>query len=140
MSIPEEKLVAVKKLVDYIPFFENAKHEDVCHWQTEELAEDGTMPVTYPTYCDEFIAFVETAYNEDLLDSRYIDVMNAHTGGETELEAIIYGIESADYQLTMAVLTCIIRQEQFCNGLWAMAVRDKWFLLILQHLEELLED
>lgn len=140
MYIPEEKRAAVEKLVAYIPFFENAKQEDVCHWQTAEMSEDGTMPMTYPTYCDEFIAFIETAYNEDLLDSGYIDTMNAHTGGETELETIIYGIENADYRLTMAVFTCIVRQEMYCYGLWAMAVRDRWFLLILQHLEELLED
>ena len=57
-----------------------------------------------------------------------------------ELEAIIYGIDKYDFDMVIALLTFIIRQERFCYGLWAMAARDKWFTIILNRLQELCEE
>ncbi len=41
-------------------------------------------------------------------------------------------------KLLKAILTGYVRQERFCDGLWADAVRDKVFLKILKRFNELL--
>ena len=140
MSIPTEKKQAVEKLLEYLPFFEITDREDICRWVTEEKSPDGTMPVTYPMYRDELIDFINLVYENDLMDTSYMQTMEKLSGGEVELEAIIYGIDRYDFDMVMALLTFIIRQERFCYGLWAMAARDKWFTTILNRLKDLDED
>jgi hypothetical protein len=36
-------------------------------------------------------------------------------------------LETANLELTKAILTGYIRQESFCDGLWAEAVEKKYF-------------
>jgi len=47
-------------------------------------------------------------------------------------------IDDADLELIKAIITGYVRQERFCDGLWASAVEDKVFLKILQRLKQLL--
>jgi len=47
-------------------------------------------------------------------------------------------IESADLELTKAILTHYIRGERFFDGLWDSAVRGGIFLAILRRLSKLL--
>ena len=96
--------------------------------------------MTYPMYRDELIDFINLVYENDLMDTSYMQTMEKLSGGEVELEAIIYGIDRYDFDMVMALLTFIIRQERFCYGLWAMAARDKWFTTILNRLKDLDED
>ena len=48
------------------------------------------------------------------------------------------GIDTADLKLTKAILTCYIRQERFCDGLWGRAIKEGTFLALLKRLEILL--
>lgn len=140
MGIPTEKRRAVEKLLEFIPFFENAKEEDVCRWVTEEAAPDSTMPITYPMYRNELVDFVNAVYENDLLDTDYMNTMEKLSAGEIELENIAAGIGEQDFEMVVAFLTFIIRQEKFCYGLWAVAVRDRWFCAVLDRLKELREE
>ncbi len=140
MGVPSECKAGVAEILTYKPYFENVKDDEICRKYTEELAEDGTMPVTSLLYRNPILGFIEDAYVANILEPKYIDIMNNEMNGEIELEVIIYGLEQASYQLTMAVLTCIIRQEQYCQGLWEIATKEKWFLKILERLEVLMKE
>ncbi|WP_375790309.1 DUF6508 domain-containing protein [Paenibacillus agricola] len=51
---------------------------------------------------------------------------------------IVHGINDVEDTDTLrALLTYFVRQERFCDGLWAKAVEDKIFLQILLKLREL---
>jgi Family of unknown function (DUF6508) len=56
-------------------------------------------------------------------------------GKVNELD-ISAAIPSADLELLKAILTYYVRQERFCDGLWAKAVKEKVFLRILYRLGE----
>ena len=140
MSIPSEKRAGVAEILTYIPFFEEIEEDQISRVVTEELAEDGTMPVETLMYRSPLLGFIEDAYVANILEPKYLDIINDQAMGEIELEVLVYGIEQADYMLTMAVLTCIIVQEKVAQGIWGMATKEGWFLKILNHLQDLYDE
>ena len=140
MSIPSEKRAGVAEILTYIPFFEEVEEDQISRVVTEELAEDGTMPVETLMYRSPLLGFVEDAYVANILEPKYLEIINDQAMGEIELEVLVYGIEQADYMLTMSVLTCIIVQEKVAPGIWGMATKEGWFLKILNHLQDLYDE
>lgn len=137
--IPKDKTEAVKRLVNYRPFFEKIKPEDVCRWEKDEATE-GSAPSVYPVYAEDLLIPLEVAYDGDLLLPNYPGIIANAAGGETELADIVERLDKASYELVMAVFTCIVRQERFMPGLWEEAVRERWFYQILGRLQEMLEE
>ncbi len=140
MSIPSEKRAGVAEILTYIPFFEEVEEDQISRIVTEELAEDGTMPVETLMYRSPLLGFIEDAYVANILEPKYLDIINDQAMGEIELEVLVYGLDHADYMLTMAVLTCIIVQEKVARGIWGMATKEGWFLKILNRLQELYDE
>ena len=140
MSVPSEKRAGVAEILTYIPFFEEIEEDKISKIVTEELAEDGTMPVERLMYRSPLLGFVEDAYVANILEPKYLDIINAEAMGEIELEVLVYAVDQASYLLTMAILTCIIVQEKVAPGLWGMATKEGWFLKILNHLQDLYDE
>lgn len=140
MGVPSDKRAGVEEILTYLPYFETVEEDMISRVVTQELEEDGSMPVDTIMYRDPILGFIEDAYVANILEPKYIDIMNAEAQGEIELEVLVYALPQASYQLTMSVLTCIIRQEQFAPGLWGLATKEGWFLKILQRLEALMEE
>ena len=140
MSIPSEKRGGIAEILTYIPFFEEIEEDKISKIVTEELAEDGTMPVERLMYRSPLLGFVEDAYVANILEPKYLDIINAEAMGEIELEVLVYAVDQASYLLTMAILTCIIVQEKVAPGLWGMATKEGWFLKILNHLQDLYDE
>ena len=140
MSVPSDKRAGVAEILTYIPFFEEVEEDQISRVVTEELAEDGTMPVETLMYRSPLLGFVEDAYVANILEPKYLEIINDQAMGEIELEVLVYGINQADYMLTMAVLTCIIVQEKVAPGIWGMATKEGWFLKILNHLQDLYDE
>ncbi|WP_443138247.1 DUF6508 domain-containing protein [Piscibacillus sp. B03] len=46
-------------------------------------------------------------------------------------------LDSADFELTRAILTFLIRQERFGEGTWGEAAKEGHFLKVLERLKEL---
>ena len=140
MSIPSEKRAGIAEILTYIPFFEEIEEDKISKIVTEELEEDGTMPVERLMYRTPLLGFVEDAYVANILEPKYLDIINAEAMGEIELEVLVYAVDQASYLLTMAILTCIIVQEKVAPGLWGMATKEGWFLKILNHLQDLYDE
>ena len=140
MGVPREKRAGVAEILTYIPFFEEIEEDKISKIVTEELAEDGTMPVERLMYRSPLLGFVEDAYVANILEPKYLDIINAEAMGEIELEVLVYAVDQASYLLTMAILTCIIVQEKVAPGLWGMATKEGWFLKILNHLQDLYDE
>ena len=136
MSVPSEKRAGVAEILTYIPFFEEVEEDQISKVVTEELAEDGTMPVETLMYRSPLLGFVEDAYVSNILEQKYLEIINDQAMGEIELEVLVYAVDHADYMFTMAVLTCIIVQEKVAPGIWGMATKEGWFLRILNRLQE----
>jgi len=140
MGVPMDKRAGVEEMLTYLPFFENLEEDKICKIVTEELEEDGSMPVEILMYRSPLLGFIEDTYVANVLVQNYIEIMNLEAMGEIELEVLVYGIEQASYELTMAVLTCIIVQEKYAKGMWQIAAKEGWFLKILQRLQELMDE
>ena len=140
MSVPSEKRAGVAEILTYIPFFEEVEEDQISKVVTEELAEDGTMPVETLMYRSPLLGFVEDAYVSNILEQKYLEIINDQAMGEIELEVLVYAVDHADYMFTMAVLTCIIVQEKVAPGIWGMATKEGWFLRILNRLQELYDE
>jgi hypothetical protein len=110
-----------KRLLDYIPYFEN-EYIEFYKW------ESG-----YPVYDDKLNEFINDAYESDRLRGDYLDYLHEQ-GINEDLSA---AISTADLELLTSILTYYVRQERFCDGMWGAAVKEKVFLRILYRLKEL---
>ena len=104
-----------------------------------ELGGGGYKPNAgaYPIYDDELLAFIKTFYDAGCNDYNYIDTINKY--GLQMNDNLTNAIPTASLELTLAIFTAYIRQERFCEGLWAIAVKDGIFLKLLQRLQQLKE-
>ena len=123
-----------EKLCSYIPYFETATKESVCHWEGGEKLEEKQFTMPHPVYDDTLKEFIQKVYKTNIMCDNYLEIIS-NRGLQNE-EEMICAIDDADFELTKAILTGYIRQERFCDGLWASAVEDKVFLKVLQRLRQ----
>lgn len=127
---------SIEKLTAFIPYFENANREDACHWGGGEKIGENHYTASYPIYEQNVEDFIQAVYKTNLICYNYLEVLEQHgLHGTKEMNA---AIESADLELTLAILTGYVRQERFCDGLWESAVEEKTFLKLLRRLESLI--
>jgi hypothetical protein len=110
-----------KRLLKYIPYFES-EDDEFCK------LESG-----YPEYDGRLLEFINDSYGEDLLEGDYIRYLNENVK-DHDFPALI---PSADLELLKSILTYYVRQERFCDGVWAKAAKEKVFLRILYRLRDL---
>lgn len=111
-----------QKILVYIPYFENEDTE-FCKWNSG-----------YPDYDTRLNDLIKSVYDTDLLRKDYLEYLEEKVKDRNLAAAI----PTADWKLLKAILTYYVRQERFCDGLWASAAKDKVFLRILYRLRDLL--
>ncbi len=92
--------------------------------------------MSYPIYDDTLVEFIEEFYKTNLISYEYLNVIESR--GLKDTNKINNAIDDVDMKLLKAILTGYVRQERFCDGLWADVVGDKVFLKILKRFNELL--
>ena len=115
-------MMEYNKLLDFIPYFENENIE-YCNWVSG-----------YPQYDDKFDKFIKSAYQTEILKSDYLEYLDEKGVNDNLTTAI----PTADLELLKAIFTYYIRQERFCDGAWASAIKEKVFLSILYRLRNIL--
>nr|WP_282433899.1 DUF6508 domain-containing protein [Desulfitobacterium sp. LBE] len=128
----------MEKLSAFIPYFETVNKEDVCHWGGGEKLGDNHLTMPYPDYERTLHDFIQAIYKSNIMCYDYLDII--HKRGIDGTEQMNSAIDTADFELTKAILTGYVRQERFCDGLWESAVEDKTFLKILNRLQRLLSE
>lgn len=126
----------IEKLSYFIPYFEAATEESVCHWGGGEKQGENYYTMSYPIYDDTLEEFIQEFYKTNLMSYDYLNVIESR--GLKDTNKINNAIDDADMELLKAILTGYVRQERFCDGIWVDAVRDKVFLKILKRFCELL--
>ena len=129
---------SIEKLSAFIPYFETVSKEDVCHWGGGEKLGDNHLTMPYPDYERTLHDFIQAVYKSNIMCYDYLDII--HKRGIDGIEQMNSAIDTADFELTKAILTGYVRQERFCDGLWESAVEDKTFLKILNRLQRLLSE
>ena len=106
----------------------------------EQVMEQGRVTHTTPRLAgeDTFLRFIDDASNSGLMDCAYLSTIRKY-GLEVDDE-LAKQIDTADLELTKAILTCYIRQERFCEGLWQRAIQEGIFLTLLKRLDKLVCD
>lgn len=112
---------SISKICNYIPYFKTATKDSVCEFSP------------YPVYKQEFLDFIQAVYQTNLISFNYMEIIEQY--GLDSTSEMVRAIDSADFELLKAILTGYIRQERFCDGLWADAVGDKVFLNILKRMQ-----
>jgi ADP-ribosyl-[dinitrogen reductase] hydrolase len=125
----------VNNLCSYIPYFETATRENLCQWGGGKKLGEKEFTMAYPIYDHTLEEFIQAVYKTNLISYDYLDITNERDLHNTE--QMIEAIDSANFELVKAILTGYVRQERFCDGLWASAVEDKAFLKILLRLQQL---
>jgi hypothetical protein len=119
--------------ITYISYFENDKNQFYTWTQAKE-SENGVIQLGYPAYEERFMAFVKDVSESGLLSKHYLDILKKRISKDAKLKDFI---DIADEELLYAIFTYYIRQERFCDGLWAKAIKEKVFLKILLRLQML---
>lgn len=128
---------SAEKLFPFMPYFETATEESVCRWDRGRTPGENGHTVPYPIYEKTLKDFIREFYETNLISHDYSDVLDNR--GLKDMNGINDVIENADIELLRAILTKYIIGERFCDGVWAIAVRDKIFLGILNRFQELLK-
>ena len=124
-----------QNLFEYISYFENISADEVCHWGGGSRQDDEAITVPYPIYDKRLRNFIDEVCKSDLIDFNYIKTLE--NNGLSISNKLTGFIDSCDLELLKAILTCYVRQERFCDGLWALAVKDNVFYKLLVRLNEL---
>lgn len=123
----------IEPLYKYIEYF-NSSHD---YKSGGGKQKDGTIQFPYPIYDNELESFINDCYMLGVIDTNYgatIKKYNLEQNSELKNE-----IDLANMELLLAILTCYVRGERFCDGMWAKAVKDGVFLSLLNRLKELSE-
>ena len=126
----------LERIRKYISYFETVSAETDCRWEKSVELADGSLSMPFPIYEPEFLDFVDDVSSSALMDFAYGNTLEEY-GLEMNNE-LTTRIDTADFQLAKAILTCYIRQERFCDGLWGRAIKEGTFLALLKRLETLL--
>lgn len=124
-----------ERLYEFIPFFENVSEKEVIRWSGSKKDAAGTLTLSYPIYDQQVLDFIKICSGADLLDHHYLETIKLY--GASMEEGQEDTIRCADQRLVAAILTYYVRQERFCDGLWAIAIKNKVFLHLLNRLLEL---
>lgn len=127
-----------EKIRAYISYFEEIDTENPCRWEGVRIGENGTHTMPYPVYDKKLLQFIDDATNSGLMDYAYGKTIEKY--GLEMSDSLAERIDTADLKLTKAILTCYVRQERFCDGLWGKAVKDGIFLALLKRLGTLLTE
>lgn len=128
---------SIDKLCKYIPYFEKATKDSVCHWSGGEKLGEKYYKSSYPIYDGMLEEFISEFYKTNLICYNYLDSIRDR--GLNGTEDMNRAIDTADFELLKAILTGYVRQERFCDGMWESAVDDKIFLKILQMMKTISE-
>lgn len=135
LTVPDSILKKATPLLRYIPYF--SSHSMVyCRRVSAKEQQNGSFVFGYPEYEREFLEFIDEVENIDIMDCSYPETIKKKTG-QTDYRKALPEIERADIELTLALLTAMIRHEHFCNGAWDIAAKNGWFLSVLNRLKEL---
>ena len=137
MSLQERDIdMEIEKICNYISYFETIHAETACHWEESRELKNGVFSMPFPVYEPQLLDFIDDVSNSDLMDISYGSTLEEYgLGMNNELAK---KIDTADFKLTRAILTCYIRQERFCDGLWGRAAAEGTFLALLRRLKTLL--
>jgi len=115
----------IEKLCSYIPYFETANKESVCKWSEGGKKGENLYAMSYPKYDDTLSEFIQEVYSTNLICQNYLDIIN--NNGFYDDEKMVKALDTDDLELIKAILTFYIRQERFCDGLWAAL---KWEITV----------
>ncbi len=133
---PLASRIGFKEIRNYIPYFESIDPDAACHWEGSKALKNGTFSMPFPVYETQFLDFIDNVSNSDLMDYSYGETL-AEYGLEMNND-LAKKIDTADLKLTKAILTCYIRQERFCDGLWGRAIKEGTFLALLKRMGALI--
>jgi hypothetical protein len=125
-------MITEEQIIKYIDYFSSDKIE-FYKWISPENQEDGVIVMGYPDYDEGVSSFINELYKTGLISGQYLDDLEKNkVSTPAEL------IETADIHLLKSILTYYIRQERFCDGAWAEAIKKNIFLRILLKFKELI--
>ncbi len=111
----------IKTLSIYIPYFEIANGRTVCNYRNG-----------YPDYDQTMLDFVRAVEMSNLMDHAYPKTVEKY--GINDFEEMGSRLDDSNLELTLAILSGLIRQERFGEGLWKRAAEDRLFLKALKRL------
>ena len=126
----------IEKIRNYISYFETIHAETACRWEGSQKLKNGVFSMPFPVYETQFLDFIDDISSSDLMDVNYGGTLEEYgLGMDNELTK---KIDTADLRLAKAILTCYVRQERFCDGLWGRAIKEGTFLALLKRIATLL--
>ena len=121
-------------IFDYISYFANATGESANELKGGNKTEDKTYSRPYYDYDQRLIEFMDELAESEYVDYNYVSTIEKY--GLTMSDRLVSEIDTANEELLKAILTCYMRQERFCDGIWKEAVENKIFLKALIRLQE----
>lgn len=123
----------IEKLAEYINYFED-ENKVFYNWYGGEKTEDDTYIMPYIIYDEKLHEFIKSVYESGIMMEDYLSYLERKFGKSNDMNNII---KNADFETLCAVLTYLVRQERFHDGLWSEAIRNKYFLKILCKFKEI---
>lgn len=123
-----------RKIYEYIPYLESVIHtDDGFQWiSTEDEKTIGCFPSMQLS--GELDGFIAALYEEGIMNPEYAELYGS-LYGDRNFKEILDGLESENADAITAVLSHIIRQNRFVEGLFVSCVRDGTILRLVRLLQ-----
>jgi len=129
----QKQKASAQKLCEYIPYFENIDLKEAYTLIPHEKNDVGSISIPDYRYSGTFSDFISEWRSSGLLMGNYSEILDQRIPDWLNTD-IMKVLETADFELTKAILTKCIRVERFCTGAWASAIEGGLFLAILRRL------
>ena len=123
-----------RKIYEYIPYLESVIHtDDGFQWiSTEDEKTIGCFPSMQLS--GELDGFIAALYEEGIMNPEYAELYGS-LYGDRNFKEILDDLESENADAITAVLSHIIRQNRFVEGLFVSCVRDGTILRLVRLLQ-----
>ena len=112
----------ILEITQFIPYLKRMRGQTVCNYRNG-----------YPVYDQSLLEFVDAVERSNLMVHDYLRIISEY--GINHFDEIADRLKEANIELTLAILTGLVRQERFGEGLWKEAVEKELFLSALVRLE-----
>lgn len=124
-------IVSKDEMEKYIEYFNN---KDIRFYEYKAgETKDGIFHIGHIYYDEGLEEFMEFFNDSDLVDYNYDSNLEKYIGKVEDLDELI---DEADVDLLKSILTYYVRQEHFCEGVWAEAVENRIFVRVLEKLNK----
>lgn len=125
-----------KKVYDFIPYLKELENtNDGYNYISSDNSRDSFENKPQMKYGEKLNDFVETLYKEGVIIPNYKEVLNKYFPGKDIRKLTIEEVNSSSQEAICAIISNIIRQDRYVDGLFLSKIKNGNIVYLLELLK-----